>query len=425
MALSSRERLIKTLNHEDPGKVVVELGSTGFSGINVVALKKLREYLKLEEKPIKMHEPFQMLGTVEDDLFEVLDLDCVPVTNDGTFFGYKNKDWKPWTTPSGVDVLVGGGFETTKDDRYTYIYAQGDTSYPPAAKSPTNGVFFDNITRHDPDFDEDTADGRRDFKEDFAVFTDEDLRLYEDYCNDLYNNTEYGLIGGGPLCGLGDFAMVPGPGRKQVKGIRDLAEYMMAHYTLPDYIKEIYDYQTEIALENCKLLYQAVGNKLQAMQVSGTDFGTQTGPYMSPDVYREFYKPYHSKVNGWIHENTSWKTVFHTCGSIVEFLKDFNEAGVDVLDPVQCNAAGMDPIMLKEKWGDKFTFLGAAVDTQGTLPFGTPEDVYNQTTERLNIFAPGGGFICATIHNILAQVEPENIMAYFKAIKDYNAKNGF
>ena len=198
------------------------------------------------------------------------------------------------------------------------------------------------------------------------------------------------MIGGGALAGLGDFAMVPGPNVKQPKGIRNIPDFMMAHMICPDYIHEIYEYQTEVALENAKLFKQACGDKIQAIIISGTDFGTQNGPFMSLDSFREFYKPYYKKINDWVHQNTNWKTFYHSCGAVSDFLQDFYEMGVDILNPVQLSAHGMDGHMLKEKWGDKFTFWGGGVDTQKTLPFGTPEEVYAEVTERLELFSKGG-----------------------------------
>ena len=142
---------------------------------------------------------------------------------------------------------------------------------------------------------------------------------------------------------------------------------------------------------------------------------------MTLDSYREFYKPYHKRINDWVHANTKWKTFYHTCGSIVAFLQDFYEAGIDILNPVQCSAAGMDPRMLKEQWGDKFVFWGGGVDTQKTLPFGTPEEVYQEATERLEIFAQGGGYVDNPVHNIQSQTSAENMLAYFRAVQDFNA----
>ena len=421
MAKTSRERLIDTLNHRDPGRVVVDIGSTSITGININALVKLRRGLGLEERMLTMDEPLQLLGRVDEDLRQAVGADVMGVSNDLTIFGYKNRDWKEWTLHNGLTMKVSEEFRTTTDDAgNTYIYAQGDTSVPPAGRMPKNGFFFDNITRSDATADDDDLDARRDFADDFAEFTDEQLRTIQDHVEEIYNNTGYGMIYNGALCGIGDFALVPGPHVKNPKGIRDLQEFMMVHHIDPDYIHDLYEFQLEVALKNAKLLFQAVGNKIQSVYISGTDFGLQRGPYMSLEAFQEFYKPIYTKINGWIHEHTEWKTFFHTCGSIVTFLKDFHECGIDILNPVQTTAFGMDPVMLKRDWGDKFVFWGGGINTQQTLPFGTPEECYNEAMERLKIFAPGGGFVFNTVHNIQGQTPMENMVAMFQAVKDYN-----
>lgn len=419
--MTSRERLIKTLNHEEPDRVVLDLGATVITGINANALAKLRDALGLEKRKIKICDPLQLLGMVEDDVRQALHVDVVDVTTDVSLFGFVNEGWKPFRLPSGLEVEVPAGFNTTVDEEgNTYLYAQGDTSYPPASRMPKNGFFFDHITRGNIAFDEDTDSAREDFKDDFGIMTDDALRRLEDRCNTVYNNTEYGMIGGGALAGLGDFASVPGPNVKQPKGIRDLADFMMAHQVCPNYIHELYSMQTEIALENAKLFKQACGDRIQAIIISGTDFGTQNGPFMSLDSFREFYKPYYKKLNDWVHENTSWKTFYHSCGAISTFLQDFYEMGVDILNPVQTSAAGMDATMLKEKWGDKFTFWGGGADTQKILPFGTPQEVYDDVMWRLKLFSKNGGYVFNPIHNIQGQTSAENMMAMFRAVEDFN-----
>jgi hypothetical protein len=398
------------------------MGSTSITGINANALARLRDALGLEKRPIKIHEPFQLLGFVEPDLQEALGLCVAEVSAEYTIFGYQNKNWKPWKLPTGLDVLVGDDFVTSSGpDGITYIHPQGDPKAPPSGRLPKDGYYFDNCFRTYKEFDEDTSNGREDFAEDYKVYTEEQLKKIQENCDRLYNETELGLIGGGALAGLGDFAYFPGPHIPYPKGIRNLEDWMVAHHTSPDYIHEIFGLQTEVGLENAKLFFQACGDRIQVMQISGTDFGTQRGPIMSLESFREFYKPYYKQINDWIHANTKWKTFYHTCGSISNYFGDFYEMGMDIMNPVQCSAADMSSGMLKEVWGDKFTFWGGGVDTQKTLPFGTPDEVYTEVTQRLKTFAPGGGFVFNTIHNIQGPTPVENILAMFRAIKDYNA----
>ena len=286
--LTSRERLNQTLNHEEPEQLVVDMGATSVSGINANALARLRDALGLEKKKIKIHEPLQLLGQVEEDVRQALHLDVVEVTGNYNIFGFCNEGRKPWTMQSGLEVDVPLEFNTTVDEKgRTYIYPQGDMSVPPSGMMPKGGFFFDNITRGNIEFDEDTDSAREDFGKDYTVLNDKQLRFLEKQCDDYYNNTGYGIAYSGNLAALGDFAIVPGPSVKHPKGIRDLPGFMMAHSICPDYIHEVFEMHTEAALANAKLIYEACGDKIQVMCVSGTDFGTQNGPFMSLDTYRE------------------------------------------------------------------------------------------------------------------------------------------
>jgi hypothetical protein len=415
-----------TIHHRDPGKVVVDMGSTSITGINANALARLRDALGLEKRPIKVHEPFQLLGLVEDDVIEALEL-CVAleVSSDYTIFGYRNENWKLWKLPTGLEVLVGEGFVTSDGGGgVTFIHPGGDPKAPPAGRLPKDGYYFDNVFRTFKEYDEDTSNGREDFAEDYKPYTPEQIATIKDNCEKRFNGTDLGIIAGGALAGLGDFAYFPGPHIPYPKGVRNLEDWMVVHKTNPDYVHQIFEYQTEVGLANAKTLWETCGDKIQVMQISGTDFGTQRAPIMSRDSFREFYKPYYKKICDWIHKTTNWKTFFHTCGSVAAFMHDFHETGMDIMNPVQCSATDMDARTLKETWGDKFTFWGGGVDTQKTLPFGTPEEVYDEVMGRLEIFAPGGGFVFNTIHNIQGPTPVENILAMFRAVRDYNARIG-
>lgn len=420
--MTSRERLIQTLNHEDPGKVVIDLGSNVASGIHAGTLDKLRKALGLEYRPVKVYDPYGMLGLVEEDVVEALGIDVLQVAPLGTLFGYKNNAWKPWKLPDGTDVLIGEGFTYTIDEKEDYyVYPSGDTSAVPSAKMPKNGFYFDNLVRQQP-IDESNLSARKDYSEDFELFDDDDLEYLEKTSRYLYENTDYGLNGGNFLGRIGDFATLAGAWMKNPRGIRNIEEWLVYHYLHPEYIKETYDMQVESIIKNLELYKQAVVERIQTIQISGTDFGTQRGLFISRDMYREFYKPYHKKINDWVHQNTNWKTFYHSCGSVVELIEDFIESGWDVFNTVQCSAAGMDPSLLKSKFGDSLTFWGGLVDTQKTLPFGTPEEVREEVLQRLNIFAPGGGYVASTVHDIQYNTPVKNIIAMFDAIKYYNDK---
>jgi len=417
---TSRERLIKTLNHQQPEKVPADMGSTPVSGIAAGTLDKLRKALKLENKLVKVHEPFQILGEVEEDVMKILKLDIIGLWGRNNFFGFWNKDWKPWKLQDGTDVLVGGGFTVVESEKGDiYYYPGGDTNSKPSAILPKGGYYFDSIVRQEP-INKDKLNGRSDFAEQFKVFGDEDLKNLEEDSSELFNNTEYGIIGNFFGLALGDLGVWAGAGLKNTPGIRKTEDLLMAHILYPDYIKEVYEYITETALKNLELYRQAVGSRIQLITMCGTDFGTQRGEFTSPDMFREFYIPHIKKVNDWVHKNTKWKVFYHSCGSIINIIDDLINAEVDVLNPVQCSAEGMKPQYLKEKYGNKVVFWGGAVDTQKTLPFGTVEEVKKEVRERLEIFSKGGGYVFNTIHNIQQNTPVENIIAYFETLHEFN-----
>jgi len=416
--MTSRERVKATINHIEPDRVPVDVGSSPPTGIQAGALHKLRKAYKLPEKTVKVHEPFQLLGDVDDDVLKAVGADLVGLWSPHTYFGYKNDSWKDWTLSDGTKVLIGEKFRYSVDEKgNTYFYpGQSDR---PSATMPAGGYYMDALLRQEP-VDEDDLDGKRDFGHMFSVYSDEELRFLEEESRNLYNNTEYSIVGIFGGMALGDAGLLPGPGHERTPGIRRVEDWLMAHHLHPNYIKEVFDLQTETAVKNLKLFQQAVGNRVDIVYMSGADFGTQRSEIMSRDMFCEFYKPYFKQVNDMLHEETEWKLAYHCCGSIVKLLDDFVEMGVDVLNPVQCSAVGMDPEFLKTTYGDKLVFWGGAIDTQQTLAHGTPEQVREEALERLRIFSPGGGFIYNAIHNIQHATPAENIVAFFESAKDFN-----
>ena len=418
--MTGRERLIATLNHQQPDRTVIDLGGTSQTGINASTLYRFRKALGLPEKPIKITEPGQLLGEVDYDVINAVGADVIGLLNPVNFFGYKNENWKPWQMDDGTPVLMGGGFEYDEDEKGTkYVYPQGDRSAEYSCMIPKGGSFFDSVPREKFDFDLDEEDltPLEDFKEDFSVVDDETAKYWEQKSYELYNNTDLGVVGmlGGGA--LGDAAVIPGPAVKHPRGIRRVDDWLMAHAMYPDYIKAVFRYQTDVMLKNLEIYKQAVGERIQVVWISGTDFGNQRGPMISLSTFRELYKPFYKEICDWVHQNTGWKTFFHTCGAIYDFLDDFAEMGLDCLNPLQLSANGMDPVKIKENYGDKFTFWGGGVDTQRVLPFGTPDEVRAQVRERIDILGKGGGYVFNTIHNIVAGVPAENLMAMYDEAK--------
>jgi hypothetical protein len=417
--MTSRERLIKTLNHESPDRLVVDLGAGGQTGIGAVALHQLNQRILGKNAPlVKISEPYQMLGEVDELLRRKLHLDVAPVNGPGTLFGFRNENWKPITLPDGTPVQVAEKFIYTEDHEGAWlIYPQGDTSVPPSAKMPLKSYFFDALDRQKP-FNEEELKAE-DNCEEFAVLTQEEVDFYRKQAKGLYEKTEYGIYMTLPGMGFGDIALVPATFLKNPKGIRSVEEWYMSTLTRPDFIMKVFEKQAQIALKNIELLAEAVGDYVQVVFVSGTDFGMQNGLFTSLESYRELFQPFHKMVNDKIHQLTNWKTFIHTCGAIYDLIPDLIDAGFDILNPVQISATGMDPRRLKNEFGPHITFWGGGVDTQSTLPFGTPGEVYKEVLKNIEILAENGGYVFNTVHNIQSNVPIENILAMYRAVNHF------
>jgi uroporphyrinogen-III decarboxylase len=415
--MTSRERIACSLSHREPDRTPIDIGGCGLTSMHVSTVYRLRQRLGLDEPgtPVKVVEPYQMLGEIKTDLADALGTDTVELSGGSTMFGFKNENWKEWTTFDGTPVLVPGAFTTTPDEKGDILlYPQGDTSVPPSGRMPKDGWYFDAIVRQGPI--DDNALHAEDNTEEFTLLSENDLGYVRQNAAKLYLESDRAIIGGVPGASFGDIAHVPAPSLKTPKGIRDIEEWYVSTTTRKELVYAIFEKQCEVALQNLTKLYDAVGDRVQVVVVTGTDFGMQTGPFISPQKYRDLYKPFHTSINRWIHAHTPWKTFIHSCGSVYAFIEDFIDAGFDILNPVQCSAANMDPKLLKEKFGDRITFWGGGVDTQHTLPFGTPDDVRREVAERISIFGKGGGFVFAAIHNIQARTPVENIIAMMDVV---------
>ena len=416
--MNSRERIQTTLQHREPDRLAVDFSGGFQTGIHVSMVYQLRQALGLDKPgtPVKVVEIYQMLGEVAPDLREALGIDTVPLCGTGTMFGFPAKEFKEWQMQDGTPVLVPVDFNTVPDAAGDlYQWPQNDRSVAPSGVMPAGGYFFDALIRQAP-LDEDQLDPAENTEE-FGPIAGDELAHYARQAELLYNQTDRALFCTFGGLTFGDIALVPATFLKNPKGIRDVEEWYVSLALHPDYIKAVFEYQAEIAVENLKRLHESVGDKIAVIQTNGTDFGTQNGPFCSADQYRNLYLPYQKRVNGWIHANTNWKTFMHCCGGIAPLLDCIVEAEFDILNPVQCSATGMDPRQLKKQYGDQLVFWGGGVDTQKTLPFGTPEQVRDQVKERIDIFAPGGGFVFCTVHNIQARTPVENLLAMFEAIK--------
>lgn len=414
--MTAKERLQATLNHQQPERIVLDFGSTAVTGIHVSTIEGLREHYGLKKRPVKVIEPYQMLGEIEQDLMDTMEIDVIGLYTRENMFGFPNQDWQSFKTFWGQEVLVPKGFITSIDDNGDLlIYPKSDNTVPASAKMPQTSFFFDTIVRQPP-IDEANLNVE-DNLEEFNPISEEDLNYWKTTIETV-SNSDKGIIANFGGTALGDIALVPAPFLKHPKGIRDVAEWYMSTMIRPDYIHEIFDSQSTLAVENLQKIFAVVGNRIDAVFICGTDFGTQDSTFCAPETFDELWLPYYRRINDWIHENTTWKTFKHSCGAVESFMPHFIEAGFDIINPVQINATGMDAKHLKESYGKHLTFWGGGVDTQKVLPFGSPEDVRRQVLEQCEILGRDGGFVFNTVHNIQANVPVANIVAMIEALKE-------
>jgi len=417
--MTSRERVERVLNHRLPDRIPLDLGGTPVTGMHVSAVYMLRQALGLDPPgmPVRVIELLQMLGEIKPDLIEALGADVVPLQSPMTRLGFPNEGWKPWTLFDGTPVMVPAGFNTEPEaDGSLVLYPQADRSVPPSVRMPKGGFYFDNIIRQAP-LDEARLNPV-DNLEEFQAVTEEELAYFRREAERLHTETDKAIVANFGGTSFGNIMMVPGPGLKRPKGIRDVEEWYASLVTRRDYVFKVFERQCEIGLANLQRFYEVVRDRVNAIYVSGTDFGAQTGPFLSPKIYRDLFKPFHQQVNDWIHRHTPWKTFIHSCGSVWALIPDFIEAGFDILNPIQCSAAHMDPMELKRRFGDRLVFWGGGVDTQRTLPFGTPEEVRAEVRGRMCIFGEGGGYVFNTTHNVQAGVPRENLLALYEAYRE-------
>jgi len=417
----ARQAVRDALAHRETLRIPIDFGSTAVTGVHVSVVAALREHYGLEAQPVKVCEPYQMLGLIEDDLAKAMGIDVKGVFAPKTIFGFPLENWKPWRMPDGLEVQVPGDFNTTIDcNGDILIYPQGDTSVPPSGRMPKGGYFFDAIIRQEP-IDDDHLNWEHNVEE-FQPISDQDISAFRVAVSDAAQ-TGRAIMVSLPNMYLGDIALVPAPFLKHPKGIRDIAEWYMSLRARRDYIRKIFERETAVALANLEKIYAAVGNDVEAVFTCGTDFGTQTSAFCSVETFRNLWLPYYKEMNDWIHEHTPWRVLKHSCGAVGKFIDSFIEAGFDILNPVQCSAAGMDPELLKTRYGDRITFWGGGVDTQKTLPFGTPLEVRDQVLRRCEIFSRQGGFVFTTIHNVQARTPIKNFVAVLDAVREFNGAN--
>ena len=392
--MNSRERVLCALRHEKPDRVPIDLGGTRQSGIAAATYHRLKQHLGLAT-PTRVFDLFQMLAEVERPVMERFGADVVGLYRPEIAFGIRNEDWKPWRLFDGTPVEVPGGFTPVTEPNGDLVLRRGET---PFARMPRDGFYFDRLDKYPGAAHADLEQLR------LPQLSDEECEHYRLQAEALYQNTDFAIVA--PL----------GPPYELFYGLGtgDFSAWMITFATEPDYVGALYEKLVEAWLENLRRFVQAVGNRVQILQFND-DFGTQEAPFLSVSMFRRQVLPCYKRGLDWIHGHTEMKVFLHSDGALFPLIPSLIEMGVDILNPIQTSARGMDPARLKQEFGQRLVFWGGSLDCQKTLPFGTPEEVAREVELHIRHLSPGGGYVFAPVHNVQAGVPPENLIAMFDA----------
>ncbi len=414
--MTPKQRVINSVHHKQPDKVPVDFGAHRSSGISAVAYAKLRKKLGLKYKPVRVYDMIQQLAIVDEDVMDLFNIDVVEM---GRGFYNDDSKWKKWVLPDGTDCLIPDFVNVKKAGENWLLYSpQGlelgiqkkgclyfeQTHFPLMERGIENDDFSD------------LADNLG-----HAIWAaiphpgahmaldDQGLRQLEQGAKKLRLSTDRAIIG---LFG-GNLFEFP-------QWLYRMDNFMMYLGLYPDQVMNFTEKLCNVHLENLKKWLSAVGDYIDIIMF-GDDLGGQNGPLISPQMYRKFYKPFHAKLWNTAKQLADVKTQLHCCGGVNELLPDLIEAGLDIINPVQITCAGMDAKLIKEKFGKNITFWGAGCDTRDILPNASPDQVKQHVKEQIEIMSPGGGFVFQQVHNIMANVPPENIIAMFEAANEYGS----
>lgn len=391
--MNSRERVLRAINHQEADRVPIDLGGTRQSGIAASTYHQLKRRLGLTT-PTRVYDVYQMLAEVESPVLDRFGADCVGLCRPAVAFGLKNEHWKPWTLPDGTPVEVPGGFDPQIEPDGGLLLRHPDGS--PLARMPKGGFYFDRLDKYPGAAHVDVESFQP------PLLTAEECDHLHAQAEAYWQNSDRAIIA----------AMGPPYELFFGLGTGDFQAWMITLATEPEYVEALYQKLVDAWLENLRRFAAAVGDRVQILQFND-DLGTQEAPFLSPAMFRQRIFPHYKRGLDWVHQNTRMKVFMHNDGAIASFIPMLIEMGVDILNPVQTTASGMDPRRLKHDFGDRVVFWGAACDCQKTLPFGTPEQVAKEVEQNVRIFAPGGGYVLAAVHNIQAGVPPENVIALF------------
>ncbi len=402
--MTSRERVLTACQHRQPDQVPIDFSGHPSSGIAAIAYARLRDYLGLPKKTIRVYDPIQQLAIVDEDVLEKFGIDVLDL---GRGFALDETSWADWILPDGTPCkMPAWALPEKADGRWVFRSTSGRV----IAHMPEGALYFEQT--YFPFTDEKGPTTIREAMQESmwnAIggppgpwVNQEQLR---EGAKRLRQKTDKAILGGfgGNLLETGQFLY-----RNDNFFMLLAGEPAKAHKFLDDLV--------EIHLANLEEYLGAVGDWIDIIKF-GDDLGMQSGPQVSPKMYREFFKPRHQLMWSRAKQLANVVVMLHCCGGVRELLPDLIDAGLDAINPVQISCAGMDAAELKAEFGKEMVFWGGGCDTQTLLPNAAPEEVRRHVKEQVRILSPGGGFVFQQVHNILAYVPPRNVVAMFEAIR--------
>lgn len=393
--ITPRERIIEATNHRITDQLPIDFGAMRSTGISVLAYNKLKKYLNMDGNSARMYDVFQQLAEPEIQLLDRLGGDVVQAHRLCPAWGIKIDSWKPWILQDGSKCLVPSGYNPIQNEKGDYELRDGEVVL---AKMPKNGLYFDQVIhRYENVQSEDDIDNIQ-----INEINDEEADFIEAQVINYYKNTDRAitLSFGGNILEMGQLEW-------------GYEKFYMSLALEPDLVHYWLDKLTCAYVRDLEKILSRVGKYIQVI-IFGDDLGTQEAPQISVKMYRDMIKPYHSRQYQYVKNNyPNVKVFLHSCGAIYDLIPDLIDAGVEILNPVQISAKGMDPLNLKKEYGKYLTFWGGGADMQGRVNTGNIEQIKRDVKELIEIFSPDGGFVFTQVHNILADVPPEKIMTIY------------
>lgn len=407
--MTSRERVTIALSHKEPDKIPVDCGGMRSTGMLGATYNRLKQYLGIKTGETKIYDMVQQLALVEDWFLEQFRIDVVDLAR---AFADDPEDWNDWVLPDGSSCKVPSWMRLEKEGTSWFVLDEDDDQL---AEMPSGSYFFDQkIWPYLGKTDTDISDLGEKLKKIMWVSMADPMWRYAgkpDFygrvhaaAKKLHEETDYSIMAGfgGQFFELGSY-------------IFRNDEFMMNMYVQQELTGKVLDRLLEMHLEGLRKLLPAIDGYVDTL-VFGDDLGTQSGPMLSPRMYRDLILPRARQIYQYTRENSNIKVFLHSCGAIYEFLPDLIDAGIEIINPVQTSAVGMEPEKLKREFGRDLVFWGGGIDTQHILPEAGTEEVKKEVDKNCRLLMPDGGFIFNQIHNMLDTVPPENIITMYEAV---------